>query len=69
MTINVKNPAALAGAYRVRNSIGLASIYPETTTNPLEIQRLRAISRRVPLSPTVAAIVAQMAYGEGASWR
>lgn len=67
------NPEQRGRADRVRNSICFAAITPEDSPAPLEIQRAcaisQAISRRVALSPTVATIVAQLAYGEAASCR
>jgi hypothetical protein len=46
-----------------------ASINPEDNPASLDFQRARAISRRFSLPPTIAAIVAQLAFGEAASCR
>ncbi|MCW2317632.1 hypothetical protein M2322_003196 [Rhodoblastus acidophilus] len=41
-----------------------ASINLEDSRSPLEVQRLRAISRRAALPPAVAVLVAELAFGE-----
>jgi hypothetical protein len=52
------NPAALAGANRVRNSISLAAIDPE---NSPPILALQFLPRRFGVAPEVAATIAALA--------
>jgi hypothetical protein len=64
-----KNPEQRGRADRVRYSISSAAINPEDNPVSLDFQLARAISRRFSLPPTVAALVAQLAFGEAASCR
>ena len=56
-------PAQLTTA-RPRNVISSAAIYPEYNPASLDFQRSRAISRRISLPASIAAIVAHLAFGE-----
>jgi hypothetical protein len=62
-----KNPVALAGADRARNT-DLAGwrVGSEHTSPHIDIQRLRAawLMRRLPLSPQTAHFVASLHFGE-----
>lgn len=58
MIKKMKNPAALAGAYRVRNSISLAAIDPENTADGFALQ---FISRRYRVPLAIAATIALLA--------
>lgn len=57
MTADMKNPAARAGAYRVRNLI-IAAIDPDLTPESLALQFLR---RRYGVAPEIAATIAALA--------
>ncbi|MCW2286219.1 hypothetical protein M2323_004042 [Rhodoblastus acidophilus] len=60
-----ENPASLAASRVPEKIVCLAAaINPEDSRSTVKIQRLRAISRRASLSPAVAAVVAELAFGE-----
>ena len=64
MSIRKKGPAVGQNGETRKKIKFAALITPEDTRATLEVQRLRVISRRASLSPTVAAIVAELAFGE-----
>lgn len=65
MTQKRLGPAAWADADQARKIVCVAtSIDQKTTTATIELQRLRAISRRVAMPSHLAALIAALCFGE-----